>query len=153
MRSASLKFRSRVLTVRAESSPAAAAALQLLWADASILTTASFSNCTGTDLCLSFLFMSTSPPSGTPLGRCDHVKKGWRRHGKPCVTEMTDGLVQISTSFSRQRGKLETRLVFGVPPPLLSPRRIWFKGENQDGRRFRAGRKSWQLLRKCANLL
>lgn len=96
--------------------------------------------------------MSASPPSRTPLGRCGRVKQVWRRHGKRRVPEMTESLVQIITSFCRQRGKLKTRLVFGVPPPLLSPSRIWFKGENQDGRRFRAGRKSWQLLRKVRKL-
>lgn len=125
----------------------------LLWADSPTVTTASFSNCTGTDLCFSFLIYELqSTPPRTPLGRCDRVNEVWRRHGKPRVPEMTDDLVQIIASFCRQRGKLKTRLVFGVPPPLLSPRRIWFKGENQDGRRFRAGRKSWQLLRKVRKL-
>lgn len=100
---------------------------------------------------LSYLWAPVRSP-GSPLGRCGRVNEAWRRHGKARVPEMTDDLVRIITSFCRQRGKLKTRLVFGVPPPLLSPRRIWFKGENQDGRRLRAGRKSWQLLRKVRKL-
>lgn len=95
-----------------------------------------------------FLFMSASPPSRTPLGRCGRVNRAWRQYGPLGVPEVTVCSVRIVASFCRRRGKLRTGLVFGVPPPLLSPRRIWFKGENQDGRRLRAGRKSWQLLRK-----
>lgn len=131
----------------------ARARLSVLWADSPTVTTASFSYCTGTDLCSSFLiYEHQSTPLRTPPGRCDRVNEVWRRHGKPRVPEMTDDSGRIIASFCRQRGKLKTGLVFGVPPPLLSPRRIWFKGENQDGRRLRAGRKSWQLLRKVRKL-
>ena len=86
----------------------------------------------------------------------------WNKAGGPPVQLNIEGqLVTKAAVIAQEKNKFfieferETwtqGLFLDFHLPSLSLRRIWFKQENQDGRRFRAGRKSWQLLRKVRKL-